>query len=254
MIIFRYDKSLDGLLAAVFDAYSRRTFPDRLIGLDDPAPMFASEIHIVVAEHTKSSRVWAGLERKTSKGVCDMLIHVWLSETEGSDELILRYVRKIFDNDVCKATDFADADVLQMKQTAMKVSRERLHIIQFVRFQKAADGIYFAPVSPLFNVLPLTINHFRDRFADQHWLIYDLRRRYGYYYDMKTATEITLDLNQDILPDGKLSESIMAEDEKLFQLAWKDYTRALTIKERINPRLHRQNMPARFWKYMPEKS
>ncbi|MBP7313200.1 MAG: DUF4130 domain-containing protein, partial [Parabacteroides sp.] len=25
------------------------------------------------------------------------------------------------------------------------------------------------------------------------------------------------------------------------------------IKERLNLRLHRQHMPARFWKYMPEK-
>ena len=28
MIIFVYDKTFEGLLTAVFDAYSRRTFPD----------------------------------------------------------------------------------------------------------------------------------------------------------------------------------------------------------------------------------
>ena len=31
MIIFVYDKTFEGLLTAVFDAYSRRTFPDLLV-------------------------------------------------------------------------------------------------------------------------------------------------------------------------------------------------------------------------------
>jgi probable DNA metabolism protein len=244
---------LDGLLTAVFDAYSRRTFPDVLLGTDDDVPLFAGEIHTVMSDTEKSTRVWNGLERKASQGFCDMLLHVWLSELPGADELLLKYIVKTF-ADVAGATmNHADDDVRRIRQIALKVSRERLHVIQFVRFQKAADGIYFAPAAPLYNVLPLTIPHFCDRFADQMWLAYDIRRRYGYFYDMKKAVEVTLENDENLL-DGKLDESIMAEDEKLFQQAWKDYTKALTIKERLNPRLQRQNMPARFWKYMPEKN
>ena len=36
MIIFVYDKTFEGLLTAVFDAYSRRTFPDLLVTEGDP--------------------------------------------------------------------------------------------------------------------------------------------------------------------------------------------------------------------------
>jgi len=49
------------------------------------------------------------------------------------------------------------------------------------------------------------------------------------------------------------SEDIMDKDEKLFQSMWKEYFKSIAIKERLNLRLHRQHMPARFWKYMPEK-
>jgi probable DNA metabolism protein len=141
---------------------------------------------------------------------------------------------------------------LEAEKIARKVSHESLYIKQFVRFQKAADGLFFAPVRPIYNALPLAIDHFTDRFADQQWVIYDLRRKYGYYYDLHTTQEITF-LDDDHLLHGKLDESLMAEDEKLFQDLWKGYFKALTIKERLNPRLHRQHLPVRFWQDLTEK-
>ncbi|MDR1344592.1 MAG: TIGR03915 family putative DNA repair protein [Tannerellaceae bacterium] len=253
MTVFRYDKSLEGLLTCIFDAYSRRSFPEQLISLTEPLPMFAGETHEVITEHAKAERVWTGLERKLTRPVCGMLIHVWLSELPGSDELLMRYIFKAFNTSESIATNFADTDVLEVKKVAAKVSREREQLTQFVRFQKAADGIFFAPVSPIYNALPLSLDYFTNRFADQQWLIYDLKRRYGYYYDLATASEVTLD-NDEHLLSGKLNDALMAQDEKLFQSMWRDYTISLAIRQRLNPALQRQHMPRRFWKYMPEKN
>jgi len=50
-----------------------------------------------------------------------------------------------------------------------------------------------------------------------------------------------------------LSGDLLAEDEKQYQKLWKEYFKSITIRERLNPKLHRQHMPPRFWKYMPEK-
>ena len=181
-----------------------------------------------------------------------MISYVWLSEIPGSDELIFRYARKAFDSKMSIETNFADNDVLQMQKTAQKVNREKHRMIEFVRFQKAADDVFFAPISPDYNALPLTLYHFKDRFADQKWIIYDTRRNYGYYYDLKTVTEMTLD-STDLFPDGKLDEKLMAEDEKMYQDLWRGYFKSMTIKERINPKLHRQHLPVRYWKYLTEK-
>jgi len=252
MLVFRYDKTLEGLLTALFDAYSRKTFPDKLIVEGEPPPLFTEEEYMVITDTEKVNRVWKGLQAKLPNEACSMLMHVWLSEDPGSDELLFRYMRKAFDAPHFIATNFSDSDVLQVKKIAQVVARERLYLIQFVRFQKAADDIFFAPVAPKCNALPLAIHHFTDRFADQKWVIYDLKRSYGYYYDLKTAVEITLTGGEHLLT-GKLDESLMAEDEKLFQQLWKNYFNALTIKERINPKLQRQHMPRRFWKHLTEK-
>lgn len=252
MIVFYYDKTFEGLLTALFDAYSRKVFPDKLLAKGEIEPMFTEERHTVITQEENASRVWTALQNKISKLACNMLTHVWLSEIEGSDELLFRYIRKAFDTKESIEMNFGDQDVLNTHQLARKVSHESHYLKQFVRFQKAADDIFFAPVSPIYNALPLAINHFADRFSDQKWVIYDIKRNYGFYYDLQSVTEITLD-NTDSFLDGKLDEKLMAEDEKLFQDLWKGYFKAMTIKERINLKLQRQHMPKRFWKLLTEK-
>ncbi|MFT4070550.1 MAG: TIGR03915 family putative DNA repair protein [Dysgonamonadaceae bacterium] len=252
MLLFFYDKTFEGLLTAVFEAYSRKSFPDKLLGEGDIPPLFVEEIFTVVTDEEKSSRVWTALEKKLSKGACNMLTHVWLSEEKDSDGLLFRYIRKAIDAPISIETNFADSDVLLMHQIARRVSHEGLYLKQFIRFQKASDDIFFAAVSPQSNAMPLVIDHFKDRFADQKWVIYDLKRKYGYYYNLHTCEEMTLEDDTHLL-SGKLDENILAEDEKMFQELWKGYFKSMTIKERINLKLQRQHMPKRFWKYLTEK-
>ncbi len=110
-------------------------------------------------------------------------------------------------------------------------------------------------MEPEKNALPLAIDHFKDRFADQPWLIYDIKRAYGFYYDLKEVRQVTFEegSREGHLVTGMLDESLMDKDEKLFQQLWKTYFKAICIKERLNPRKHKQDMPVRYWKHMTEK-
>ena len=47
MIVFRYDRTFEGLLTVVFDAYFRKSFPERLIGPGEPVPMFERAVELV---------------------------------------------------------------------------------------------------------------------------------------------------------------------------------------------------------------
>ncbi|MDR1331083.1 MAG: TIGR03915 family putative DNA repair protein [Tannerella sp.] len=252
MTVFFYDRTFEGLLSAVFNAYSRKVFPDKLLKSGEVAPLFTDGSHTVVSDASHAARVWSALLKKLARNTCNMLIHVWLSEEEGSDGLLFRYICKAFDHTHSIAWNFGDRDVLEADRIARRVSHEALYVKQFVRFQKAADDIFFAPVRPACNVLPLTVSHFTDRFADQQWVIYDLTRRYGYFYNLHETREITF-TDDDRLLSGKLDEALMADDEKLFQNLWKGYFKAIAIRERLNPRLQRQHMPARFWQHLTEK-
>lgn len=250
MTVFQYDRTFEGVLTCVFEAYSGKLFPERLIGYGEPTPMFTENIRRIMTCPKKAARVWKGMEKKVLKRAVNMLFHVWLSELSGSDELLFRAICKIFDSEHAPTTDFSDRDMLEVHQIALKVSREAERTRQFVRFQKAGDGTYFASVEPDHNTLPLSLSYFKDRFADQRWLIYDTKRNYGYYYDLQKVTEIILP--EGVLTDGHLNEKLIAEGEKDFQRLWRSYFKSLAIRERINPKLQRQHMPRRYWKYMPE--
>ena len=246
MNIFIYDYTFEGLLTCIFDAYFRKTFPDLLLKEGEPLPLFYDETFHVSTDERKAMRVWRGLEKKISHHALSALTYCWLSELPEVDKRLFRYIRKAIDSPRSIETNFADADVLELSKIYKKVDGERVHLMQFVRFQKAADGTFFAAVEPQFNALPLAVEHFKDRFADQPWLIYDVKRQYGYYYDLKEMKEVTFENPQQAhLVTGMLNESLMANDEKLFK--------AICIKERWNPRKHRQDMPVRYWKYLTEK-
>ncbi len=253
MVVFTYDKTFDGLLTAVFDAYYRRTFPDALIKEGEIPPLFCEEMHEVVTDEEKSQRVWKGLEKKLSKSALSSLTVTWLSELPEVDLLLFNYIRKAIDAPQSIELNFGDPDVLQLSKIWKQVSNERLRIVQFLRFQKTTDETYFAPIEPIYNVLPLTLPHLKDRYANQKWLIYDLKREYGYYYDMKETIEVRFEEKEKHLLTGLLSEELMDKDELLFQQLWKTYFKSIAIKERINPRLHKQHLPVRFWKYLTEK-
>ncbi|MCD7850167.1 MAG: TIGR03915 family putative DNA repair protein [Parabacteroides sp.] len=254
MTIFVYDKTFEGLLTAVFDAYSRRSFPDLLLAEGgEPFPLFYDEAVTIYTDDAKVDRVWKGLQKKISATALSVITVTWLSELPQADLLLFRYIRKAIDAPRTIELNFGDPDVLEVSKIWKKVTNERHRVIQFLRFQKAADGTFFAAVNPTYNVLPLTLSHLTDRFADQCWLLYDLQREYGYYYDGKETTEVRFEEKEAHLLSGLLSEELMDADEKLFQQMWKTYFKSIAIKERLNPKLHRQNMPARFWKYMPEK-
>ena len=255
MTVFHFDTTFPGLLTAVFEAYARRTFPDALQGRDEPLPLFCDAVFDVQTDEAKADRVWRGLQKKLSPSAMTCLAQCWLAEEAETPMLLFRYIRKAIDASRSIETHFADPDVLAFTRMWRRVHQEAHRLMQFVRFQKTADGTYFAAVEPQKNALPLIVAHFRDRFADQRWLIYDVGRAYGFYYDLTDVRRVTFS-EADQLPhlaSGRLDDSLLDKDERLFQQLWQTYFKAICIKERLNPRKHRQDMPVRYWKYLTEK-
>ncbi|MDQ4141809.1 MAG: DUF4130 domain-containing protein, partial [Bacteroidota bacterium] len=82
--------------------------------------------------------------------------------------------------------------------------------------------------------------------------IYDLKRRYGIYYDLHTADYVQLEqvpLNRH----GQLPATLMDEDETAYQELWQTYFNSVNIPERKNKKLHLRHIPVRYWKYLSEK-
>lgn len=253
-IIFRYDQSFDGLLCCIFESYTQKIMPKMLISNNTPTPLFITQQINILTDSYKAQRVWKGLQKKLSSIGLSIILLNWQSELSENDWLLFQYIRKIFDSSYSIELNFGDPIVLKIHQIAKKVSHEQHQMIQFLRFQKMADNCFFATIEPLYNVLPTIIQHFKKRFADQNWLIYDVKREYGYYYDQQNVTEVHFQEKNPKLKNGLLPQQVLDASELLFQKMWKEYFTTICIQERKNPKLHRKNLPIRFWKYLPEKN
>jgi probable DNA metabolism protein len=133
------------------------------------------------------------------------------------------------------------------------VYREKHRMEAFVRFQRTEDDLYYAGIEPDFDVIPLLSEHFEKRYADQRWLIYDLKRRYGIYYDLTTVEEVTLNLQNDPITALNV-KSIFHDSETMYQDLWKNYFKHVNIASRRNIKLHVQHVPKRYWKHLTEKA
>ncbi len=247
-----YDGSFAHFLCAVFDVYEYR-YADAEIVKESAflGNMFASP-HRAVSERAHSDRVWRGLEKKLSREALDDLYRCFLSELPGMENTLLRYIRHVFASSHAVETDFAHEAVITVVQTSRKVWREKHRMEAFVRFQQAADGLFFALVEPDHNVLPLIADHFASRYADQHWLIYDQRRNYGIHYNGETVQDVQLSFSERA-GGGKDVIAVYDEQEEAYQQLWQQYFKSVNIAARKNTKLHLQHMPRRYGKYLPEK-
>lgn len=252
-VVFIYDKSFDGFLTAIFTSYRFRLIPAALAGLSDTPGGFWSRQTCIETNPDQADRVWDGLTRKINRHNANRLFRLHLSGIEGADIVLFHTIRKIFDQSPSLLYDLADPDVSELVRLEKKVNREVCRAMQFTRFQQTADGIYFAACNPEYNVVPMVLRHFRDRFADQRWMIYDLRRKAGYYFDGNGIQMVTMTTKHFNGRSGEPDPSVLSVDELGFQKLWKQYFRSICIKERMNSRLHMQMMPKKYWPYLIEK-
>lgn len=121
----------------------------------------------------------------------------------------------------------------------------------FIRFRHLADGIFYCGIEPDY-VLPLIMTHFKNRYTDQQWIIYDLTRHYGLFYNLKSVQEVQLGLKEE-KQMNRPQEQMLTENESLYTTLWKNYFKSTNIAARKNTRLHVQHVPKRYWKYLTEK-
>jgi probable DNA metabolism protein len=247
-----YDGSLEGWLTGVFDIYERKLSQVKFCRADQNQSTIFNDHYLVVSDERKAKRVWKGLQlRLTSRGLNEVY-RSFLSEISGIDNTLLSYVCHAFNSKGSIECDFSNPDVLTVSQTARKVYREKHRMEAFVRFQRTADELYYAVIDPDFNVLPLIRNHFKERYADQRWLIYDSRRKYGIFYDLHNVSEVQMEFSDDVQSSGNIA-AIHHPEEKLYQELWQRYFSSVNIAARKNIKLHIRHMPLRYWKYLPEK-
>ena len=251
-IEYRYDGTFQGFLTAIFDIYSRKKNPEAILPYKESTLLF-TEKYEVIADVEKSERVYNGIIRVGGERTAEHIYYAFLSDDNNVEMTLLRYVRHLFLSEHAIMDDLSHPDVLKVHKLYRTVSREAHRILMFLRFEQAADGTYFAPFAPKYDVVPFTLGHFKDRFSGQKWIIYDTVRNYGFYYDTQNIERIVFDNPAFCNETGQLFNGVEHSGEDKWQDMWRAYFKSIAIAERKNLALQRNFMPKRFWKYLTEK-
>lgn len=246
-----YDGSFNGFLTAIFTSFEEKVQVANIQKKSVSQNGLFSETETIFTNVDKAKRVWNGIQKKNGQAIKNIYF-AYLSENPGIELLLYRYIQKLFIKEGTVQTDYSDGIDLKISQLAKSVAREKHRMEAFVRFQLTKDDIYFANIEPDFDVLPLISKHFRSRYADQHWLIYDVKRKYGIYYNLERVEIISLDLSE-IHANSINQSNVFSGAEYHYQDLWNNYFKSTNIKSRINMKLHTQHVPKRYWKYMSEK-
>ena len=240
VLVFAYDGSFEGLMCAVFDAFSMKTLPDDIFPFDDMEPTLL-KIHTVETDFEHAKRVEHAIEKTLGKGAASLVRRGFLYDGGGKEAAIMRYLWKGFNEGARAVSAIGDPDVNPLFKMATAVSNEQRMFFGFVRFAESG-GALTAVIHPKHYVLPLLRGYFCARMYNENFMIYD--ENHG-------AALIHSGRRTAIIPVADL-ELPKCEEDKFYRDLWKSYYRHIAIASRYNPKCRMTHMPKRFWADMPE--
>ena len=169
--------------------------------------------------------------------------YAFLSEGAGAEDAVLAYALLIKDKGRAADDMLADDRVKKVHTLSASVGGEAHMFKGFVRFKELADKTLYAKIEPDHNILPLLTGHFKGRLGEFNWVIHDARRGRAALYFKGELVYAPLTQARALEFDGK-------EDQ--VQALWRHFFKTAAIKERINPKLQRQNVPLKYRKNLTE--
>ena len=254
MITFVYDGTPVGLANAAAAALDLAGDAAACAGMtivaaDRFRPNLFDEARRVETDYPAALAFWRDLAARLPADSWAEVFACFFAGEPGMEDPLLRYLRLLLETGGRAAANWTDETVRCIRQLSGRVSHEVHRLHGFIRFQRLPNGLYYSQVTPDHPILPLLAPHFAARFADQQWLIHDLRRNAGVYYDGRHWMFLP-EVAFPTAPD----QALAAPDplEHLCQEIWREYYGTIAIKERTNPRLQKQRLPVRYWGNMTE--
>lgn len=248
-----YDETFEGLLSTFFFIYQEKIEHPAIYKQSTYQPAFFETRTEVKTDLVRAERVLTKLKEKAGRQF-SQFFYAAHNDRDHVENDLFAYTQYMLAHDSKRSTDYSNAAVLKVAQIAKAVGREKHRMEAFVRFRLTKDGIYFATIEPDFDVIPLIKKHFEERYGDQPWIIYDLRRNYGMHYDLTETKPIQIQFNTDNSSVINTAPELFTADELEFQQLWALYFKKTNIESRKNMKLHLQHVPRRYWKYLSEKT
>ena len=244
--ILVYDGSFNGFLTSVFMAFEQKINVLNIQRKDEVQKGLFTDTQTILTQVPKAKRVWNGISQRSNHAMKNIYF-AFLSETAGIEQLLYSYIKNIVAKGSSNHLDLNEDMASRINHLANMVSKKKSQMEAFLKFNVSTDGIHYNIAEPEYNLLPLVSKHFRSNLADRQWVIYDIKRGYGLYYDLHSIQLISLDSSEIVTNYNPLNSSLQANTNDAVAL-WNSYFSENPIKSLIS-----DNSPTRQLKRRPGK-
>lgn len=243
MIVYEVEESLEGVLSAVFESYSKREVPDIVATSQGYQMDLDTTIREIKTDDERVNRVKKAIMLHAGEHTVDILRVVMRSESKLKGTVCFNYIKEIIDRKKDIYFELANPVTIEFNSLKDKVWLEVHRFKGFLRFSETDKGVLYGHFSPDNDILELLAPHFTRRYKYHNFVLHDTKRNKVFMYDTKGYKIFT--------PTKPLTVYIGEVEEKCRSL-YREYFDAVNIKSRPHEKQQRGYLPLRYRKNMTE--
>ncbi|PZP14398.1 MAG: DNA metabolism protein [Aliarcobacter butzleri] len=240
-MILVYDGTFEGFLSLVYEVYYKKLKPIKIYKTL-PNEMIFEEIFEIETLQENTIKVLNAIKTKFPKELIQRILNIFMCDSKEFELYLLEYIIIGF-KEVKQLYNINNSCVFYLNDLEKELFRNVHKLTGFIRFEELEDGILYAKVESKFDVAYFLGKHFLKRFNNQNFIIHDLNRKLAF---VKMQNDFSV---QEV---AFFDEPNYSSNEQKFQKLWKSFFNAVTIKERLKPKLQKQLVPLLYRTYMSE--
>ena len=249
--VLQCEDSIEGIFSAVYAAwelkYGHENTEIQVLGFaTDNIELFTTYVPLE-PDAEKAEKVINTIRRICSDAVYERLFRAACADAPDKGNAIYRYIQTALRMGTKVINHLTDPAVARIMELARAVGNAEHHYLGFLRFIEIPGKILLARYAPKPRLTELIMPHFADRFPEERFVIWDtVRNTAGVHVPGQSFIMLKLSNAQVAVLENYTEDNIKAEQ------MWKSFVASISIKERENLKLQRNNIPLHFRTYMPE--
>ncbi len=249
--ILQCEDSIEGIFSAVYEAwelkYGHQNTEIQVLGEQYYNLALFTTCIPLKPDAEKAKKVLNTIRRTCSDMVYECLFRAACADAGDKADAIYRYIQIALRMGNKVLNHLSDPSVVRVMELSRAVGNAEHHYLGFLRFIEITGNILLARYAPKPQLTELIMPHFVDRFQEERFVIWDTVRNVagvhvpGQNYILLHLTESQVAALTKYTEDNMEAENM-----------WKAFVESISIKERENLKLQRNNLPLHFRTYMPE--
>lgn len=250
--IYVCEDSLTGIFSGIYEVWKRKMTAEEAgleVGDSFERRLFCEYI-FCKAEERKALAVIRMIQKNLGADVYEKISYALLSADRRKADMVFRAMleaKKLSRKDRLME-HLGNEAVRAVFGMYRQVANEAHHYKGFVRFRELKNKTLFAKIEPKHAVLPCIAEHFADRFPQENWIIYDKTHEVFLIHE-KGKRYYFLQQYMCMKGDSGSAQKIaggFSEEEMDYETLWKGFVQSISVAERENRALQKQNLPLRF--------